>query len=258
VLNVGGSIPDKSKLPQSDYGYNMDLLAPAGAVDGCDTGWTLNYSSQAPVPGAFSFNGFAGTSASTSNVAGCAALLRSHFLRLDPAHSKYLEPEDYAGILKASAWRYDLDRIAHSAINFWRPLSGWGHLDIGKAFQMLDPDTTAYPYSGYEIRHYSDGFDSTTFQVGPWTPSDSVEYFFNVPWRAGGQNPKYGERTYLLDTATISAYFVKLRTISKTDTLNDIWDITDTSHQSRKSLVVTHSSSFELIREATPFRLAFI
>jgi hypothetical protein len=230
VLNVGGSIPDKTKTPPSNYGYNMDLLAPSGAIDGCDStgvgalGWTLNYTTKSDAKGGpYYYGAFAGTSASSSNIAGCVALLRSHAYRRDPMHMLGWEPEDYAGILKASAWRGDLDRVHSDSINFWRPLSGWGHADIGKAFEMLDPDTTEASYSGYEIRHYS---DTANFQFSAWTPGDSIEYFFNIPWdQAGGK--QYKQRAYLLTDTNGAAYYVRMRTVTHTDTLPNIWDITN-------------------------------
>ena len=234
VLNVGGSIPGKTKTPPCDYGYNMDLIAPSGSVDGCDTakrtplGWTINYTTKSDQPGVYTYGPFAGSSAAVSNVAASAALLRSHFLRLDPKHSLYLEPEDYAGILKASAWRGDADRSQNNAENSWRPLSGWGHLDIGKAFQMLDSDYNAYPYSAYHIQHYSIPFDPKTFDVGEWS-KDSVKYYFNTPWAASNESPEFQHRDYLIDTESMPYYYAKMRVITRTDTLPDLWDITDSA-----------------------------
>jgi hypothetical protein len=229
VLAVGGSIPDKSKVPQSDYGQTMDLLAPAGSsLDACGTGWLANYTTHADVPGAFTFNGSGGTSAACANATGSVALLLSHFHRMDTLSFQNLEPEDYQGILKASAWRRDGGRLSDTSLrNSWRDSSGWGHLDIGKAFEMLDSDRSSYPHSGYKIYHYKSS-DTTSMSFGAWTnvPQGSCAF-------GPAENPNMThfpdsvgsiKRRYQLDYTAVNAQF---RIVTLSTTLPDVWDRTD-------------------------------
>lgn len=234
ILSVGGSMPAKELIPYSNWGYTMDLLAPSGnPLDGCGQGWSMNHTTQSnshPDTPIFFYQGFGGTSASAPQVAGSAGLLLSHF-RKKGENFLGLEPEDYAGILKASAWKGQQDRINSDSINYWRNHSGWGHLDIGKAFQMLDPDRAAQVYSGYEIRHYN---YSDSLNFGAWTTTDSFDQNFDIPWNGlvVGKGPqdttffKYKQRSYLLNyDGGRNIYKVRVRPVTRTVWLDSIWEV---------------------------------
>ena len=240
VINVGGSIPGKTKLPQCDFGYNMDFLAPSGASDGCGTGWNMNFTTHKDNPSApFTYGPSGGTSASAANTSGAVALLESHFYHQDTNTFKHITPEDYQGIIKASAWRLDAGRLSDSTKrNSWVDSSGWGHLDIGKAFEMLDPDLLAYPHSGYTITHYS--FDDTTSMTfGTWielSPLDTVHGAINTVTFGPSYSPNlssrdtiatYGSRLYQLHFMTDS--HARYRTVDLTVTLPKLWEMSDSA-----------------------------
>lgn len=107
-----------------------------------------------------------GTSASAGLVSGMLGLLRSYAVN----HNFFnvLEPEDYEGILKASAE----DRQGNRGLNNHMPdfdiYSGWGHINVGDAMRMLE--------DGYRI------FKSSTSAVtfGNWV--DHPLKNNNVDW----------------------------------------------------------------------------
>lgn len=246
VIGVGGSrfedahpLDKKTKAQWSNYGFTMGLLAPSGDTQfGCTiAGPGLNYStinSQSPTildplneihNPIYTYGSFAGTSASAPNVAGSAGLILSWFTRPYSGQHVALEPEDVYGIIKASASM----SLAQTA---WDTSNGWGHLDIGQAFKMLDPDSTKAA-GRYVLYHYS---FSNWLDSSAWT-TDSTVWFFNKacsPVTQGNHRlEKYQNRTYLLNdlgrTAQESKYFAKVRSISKTISLDSIWDVKSTT-----------------------------
>jgi hypothetical protein len=233
VIAVGGSTPTpyKAKILQSDYGRTMDLIAPAGSTAGCGVSDVANYTTNADPPAIFNFQCSGGTSAACANTTGSAALLLSHFHRLDSSTFQHNEPEDYQGILKASAWRGDAFRLSDSSLkNAWTDSTGWGHLDIGKAFQMLDPDRTQYGYSAYSLYHYS--YDDTTLMsFGAWQTllvnfGSNVfgpSYDPSLSWFPDTL-PKYAPRKFQLP---YSVGKCKYRIVTVTVTLPDLWDRSD-------------------------------
>jgi len=130
IIAVGGSQPNRTRIPTANYGNTMDIIAPAGdPTNGDDMGTDLlgyhykcsnsndggNWNETFTIANVqqdsadmeithplHTFRGFGGTSASAPHVAGSAGLILSHFIN-DTINK--LEPEDVAGILKASAYR---------------------------------------------------------------------------------------------------------------------------------------------------------
>ena len=95
-----------------------------------------------------------GTSASAGLVSGIIGLLRSY--AVNHGFFNLLEPEDYQGILKASAEDRRGNRGHNNHLENFDIYSGWGHLNVGDAFRMLE--------DGYRI------FKSSTTAVtfGNW------------------------------------------------------------------------------------------
>ena len=129
-----------------------------------------------------------------------------------------MEPEDIQGILDASAWRGDADRDSLPTRDEWRQTSGWGHLNIGNAYQMMDT-TLSIASSNYRLYHDSiTGLKKMSFTV--WAPDTGVvPYFFYVPSDAAsalgvGGLTNYRERPYLLDAfGKRWEYMVRSRTV---------------------------------------------
>lgn len=237
VMSIGGSISNKNRTKPSHYGYTMDMIAPSGDNQfGC-VGPILNWSTQSvdtviPPNPVFFFEGFAGNSAAAPNVTGSVALLLSHFRQMSPDFKK-LEPEDYSGILKAAAWRADEDRDTSFAQNDWRRTSGWGHLDIGRAFEMLDPNRTANTFSGYQIRHYN-YVQQPDF--GEWTTIEpTLDRLFDIPTSTRihssadtAKIKQFNHRSYLLNyVGGRSSYKVRIRPVTYTVSLDSIWEVSN-------------------------------
>jgi subtilisin family serine protease len=242
VICVSGSEPDKSlEYPHVAYGYSLDLLAPAGnPLDGCGGGLSMNWTtinSTAPPneidsPN-FNYGSFGGTSASAPHVTGAAGLILSWFSNSGHKDTPKLTPEDVGGILKASAWRNDTDRINNN-INSrtWRKKTGWGHLDIGKTFEMLDPNPDDATDSRYVLRHYS---FTDNFNYGDWLTQDSVEYVFDVPCspfihKDSTTFLKYQNREYILNGVggnghQQDVYYARVRPVTRLVTLDSIWEV---------------------------------
>jgi hypothetical protein len=255
IVSVGGSVPTPaldtpSRTPASDYGYTMDMLAPSGGDPlPCVDPYTLNFTTY---PGdslghdtSFHYGSFAGNSAASPNVSGSAALLLSYYYRLDSIYLKHVEPEDIQNMLKASCWRGDPDRASIGWTNCYRATSGWGHLNIGNTFKLLD--------SGYEIKHFSltgnsklDKLNnphllSETFDTGSWQdiPDDSAfqgGYRFYVPYEvneAGGPGKltKYKQRSYLLDDSVTSIYHGQYRVDTAIVTIDTLWVVDSTKNE---------------------------
>ncbi len=77
-----------------------------------------------------------GTSASAGIVSGIFGLLRSY--AVNHGFFNVLEPEDYQGILKASAEDRQGNRGHNNHLEDFDIYSGWGHINVGDAFRMLE------------------------------------------------------------------------------------------------------------------------
>jgi thermitase len=115
----------------SDYGWDIDMLAPSGGLSTRRTSFSPLYWA------------FGGTSGAVPNVTGLAALI------LSTPGSDTLAVEDIEGIIEASCddIRYDplvpeLDLIGYDEY------SGWGRPNAEKVMQLLD-------CPGYELLHYT-------------------------------------------------------------------------------------------------------
>jgi len=241
MISVSGSQPDKSlEIPHVNYGYTLDLLAPAGnPIDGCGGGLNMNWTtinSTAPpneitAPN-FTYGGFGGTSASTPHVSGSAGLILSWFSRPGHTDTPKLEPEDVAGILKAAAWRGDTDRVNKNLPRTWRPKSGWGHLDIGKTFEMLNPDPNGATDSRYVLRHFS---YSDSLNYGSWYTQDSSPYVFDVACSPYIHNDstkyvRFQNRQYILNGVAGTGhqqdvYYARVRPVTRVVKLDSIWEV---------------------------------
>lgn len=253
VIAVGGSRPDKERISGSDYGYTIDMIAPAGDPNSGDSvwfdqygkiicsnsnnnNWNMTFSTAniqqdnglAEVTNPmYTYRGFGGNSAAAPHVSGSAGLLLSQFYNT----ALKLEPEDVAGILKASAWRGDKDRDSTDSLTYWRKYSGWGHLDIGHAFEMMDSSVGLSTKNLYTLKHFH---YEDSLEYGDW--SDKGYYFFQICWDpaiAGnpGFKKKYGNWQYLLNdnsaggTGMPYSYQAKVRTVTRTVTLPNMWVI---------------------------------
>lgn len=175
VVAVGASDFNKDIEFYSNVGRAMDLIAPGGDVPGGGGVGDSDYICLTVTDNNDQDSSwFNGTSAATPHVAGAIALLKSFFKRTLPSSAyKSLEPEDYEGILKASA--YDLRNVrGHTGNNYtnhYDVKSGWGHLQIDSAFRYLVD-------SGFSITHVEiPALGDTIF--GTWS-SYSPTLFFNV------------------------------------------------------------------------------
>ncbi|HET6401094.1 MAG TPA: S8 family peptidase [Candidatus Kapabacteria bacterium] len=231
VIAVGGSWnqDDREKQPASDYGYTLDLIAPSGL--GGDTGGTnpyvLNFTTRKLTPTSpFTYGPYGGTSASAANVSGSAALLLSHFVRTDSA-LRNIEPEDIQNILKASAWRGDTERLAHPEHSHsWVPHNGYGHLDIGHAFQMLDTNRSNSPDAGYKLYHVQFiGFPA--LGSGGWS-SFVTGFQFSPPWESENMGDTFISPVLQYLPETPYGYKVRSRVLTATDTLPKNLENSDT------------------------------
>jgi len=189
VTSVGGSTYNRQKIFFSSFGLKMDFLAPSG---GCATGDpkdSIVFSTAYTVNGAYpnADSCFDGTSAASPHAAGLIALLRS-----TAKDSSWidLEPEDFEGMLKASA--KDLKNIPGNPT--YKPgydaPSGWGHMQADSLYDMID--------KGYKITHYSkiNNLDSSD-----WSQNKNALYFFKFD-------------TTKFDWLDTNIYQAKYRTIS--------------------------------------------
>ncbi|MEN6512282.1 MAG: S8/S53 family peptidase [Chloroherpetonaceae bacterium] len=161
VTSVGGGDRNRNRIFYSNYGKNMDLIAPAGYCGDPSNQivWTTSY------PGSnHGYECFDGTSAATPHVSGLYALLRSEALEKGWS----LEPEDYEGMVKASC----NDRI-EADNEYYRvgydTSTGWGHLQANTLFNMLNYS----PDAKYRVSHFS----SNNIIFGNWD-NHNIEYYF--------------------------------------------------------------------------------
>ncbi len=232
VISVGGSwqVPYREKQPGSDFGYTLDLIAPDGAgdPDGGDNSYVLNYTTRKLTPTSpFTYGPYGGTSPAAANLSGSAALLLSHFIRKDSG-LKNIEPEDIQNILKSSTWRADTERLAHSDLaQSWVPHSGYGHLDIGHAFQMLDTNINDSPDAGYKLYH-ARVIAVPVLDTGAWTSFQSA-FQFSPAWQQDGEGDTFAVSLIpLLPENIREGYKARSRVLTYTITLPDSLENSDT------------------------------
>jgi hypothetical protein len=231
VISVGGStdLPyNKEKIQQSNFGYTLDLLAPAGASDYGTNPFALNYTTrQLTSTSPPTYGAYGGTSAAAANVSGSAALLLSHYIRTSSGLSN-IEPEDIQNILKASAWRGDTERLAHPDLaESWVPHNGYGHLDIGHAFEMLDSNITGSNDAGYKLYHAS--FPTVpVLDTGAWGAFQTNFQFSPAwQWRSAGDTFAI-PLIQVLPVNLAEGYRARARVLTYTFTLPDTLENSDT------------------------------
>ncbi|MCE2504762.1 MAG: S8 family serine peptidase [Chlorobi bacterium] len=192
VISVGASRRDTNRADDySSFGGTMDVIAPAG-------NFFENVVLTTRLGGGYRV--FRGTSAAAPHAAGLVALLRSEALRW----GWNLVPEDYDGMLRASA----LDRDSTPNTPFYRTgfddRTGWGHIRGDEIFEMLN--------DGYRVSRHSLSSQGLTF--GSWTDPYKM-VFFN---EGVGGEPIQANGVYL----------ARRRRVSGTISLpRGVWDLND-------------------------------
>lgn len=158
VINVGGGGRFKHRMDYSSFGTNMDIIAPAGSRSDPDEQivWTTQIDND--------YTWFDGTSAAAPHAAGVVALLRSY--AIDYGIHNYLYPEDYDGMLKASAQDQNggEDELAG-----YDEVTGWGHLQADRIFEMLA--------DGYKVKHYTYQYEQNlNFSFGAWSDRFTMHF----------------------------------------------------------------------------------
>ena len=215
LTSVGASFKKKERASDySSWGGKMDLLAPGGTVDDNKPAEEIVFTT-AYTNGGTNLNKceyFSGTSASAPHVAGLIALLRS--TARDSNWTNY-EPEDYEGMVKASALDIDTSFIKYLPPRMipkdnYQPgydiYSGWGHLQADKMYDMLDDD--------YRIYHDS---TSNNLDSGAWSGLQYT-YFFRLD-------------TNKIDWVDSNLYMAKSRPITSHITLQSGKWLIDSTHK---------------------------
>ncbi len=234
LICVGGSTnaTDREKIQQSDFGHTLDVIAPAGGGDplGGDNSYVLNYTTRRLTPSSpFTYGPYGGTSSAAANVSGSAALLLSHYVHSDYGDTayKHIEPEDVQNILKASAWRGDTQRLAHPELSHaWVPHNGYGHLDIGHAFQMLDTDENSAPDAGYHLFHRRE-VGVTLLDTGTWG-SFVGGFQFSPPWQDIDLDDSFAVLAKYLPESIMFGYKVRSRALTYLYIIPDSLENSDT------------------------------
>lgn len=166
VLSVGGSRSNKRKA-QYSYWNNptdgridfMDILAPGG--DCANPNERLAFTTF----GEFDYNCFSHTSASTAYASGVAALIHASSLSWQYLSRDGIEPEDYQGIIAASALDLKDDQTPpdYRYGDLYDDASGYGHLQANKIYEMLDDNYVLFHVS---LQRWQ---DSSAFTFSNWT-----------------------------------------------------------------------------------------
>jgi hypothetical protein len=133
-------------------------------------------------------------------VTGVVGLLRSY--AVEQEWNDFLEPENYEGMIKASA--QDVDKPEPIYKVGYGSLSGWGHLQADTVFLMLN--------KGYRVSHFT---SNQPLDSGEWSNMMDDFTFY-----------KDGRPGKLLDS---SDYNVKIRKRYGTITLPDKWFINESN-----------------------------
>jgi subtilisin family serine protease len=143
IISVGAYDHTKKKASRSSYGQQMDLLAPGpDALSGSKASQTpenIVYSTLWYNLGTHYWDIFGGTSSAAPHVSGSLALLHNYMVE----NNWTMYPEDYEGILKASA----TDITGSPYLTNFDHSSGWGNLYLKQMFFMLQ--------NGYKLYHYT-------------------------------------------------------------------------------------------------------
>jgi hypothetical protein len=226
VISVGAAKRAKTRMPISGverfdkaqargrYGV-LDLIAPGGYENPDNTyEATIFTTDMLANPGTApysSYRNFANTSAATPHVAGVVALMRSSVTKSPYYFSMpgtSLEPEDYEGILQATALRLSASQGKKYSVE-----RAWGHLQADTLYKRINVDN-------YRAKHYST--IAGVFDTSEW--KDANNYFFtsnlqkiNGEWKA----------TTELITGANSGNVGYIRELTQTDTIDtDEWDTT--------------------------------
>ena len=204
VIAVGASDSSDRRASFSNYGENLDLMAPGVMI----------YSTQ----GGDSYQHLSGTSAAAPHVAGVAALL----LSVDPA----LTPEELGEVLNSTA--RDVSQPGYD------PTTGWGIVNAFSAVEAISSPRvtiTEYPEfvepnGTYSVSWMVSGGDpgvieSTTLYWGESVDSitHSTELFSGTTWAVFTVNDipslPYNGTIYLRATAVVdgSAYQSAVKTV---------------------------------------------
>ncbi|MDQ1265217.1 MAG: hypothetical protein QG635_367 [Bacteroidota bacterium] len=193
ITDVGGAEYNKNRWSGSNYEKHIDIIAPGN--EGYDQSsnpyifTTIVDDSYYP-NNDYSYGVFGRTSAAAAHVSGVEALLRSYALR----NNWLLLPEDYEGMLKASAEDRNPGNSGGLYVDDFDEETGWGHLQADRIFEMFN--------DGYNITHIDTipTLDSTS-----WSASSST-YYFN-------ENINFTSGTVTSSTYTSDVYFVNSRTL---------------------------------------------
>jgi len=207
ITSVGGSYLDKRKWTNSNYGNQMDILAPWGGAEGeYPPTWITVYTTMSTNI----FRTFNGTSAAAPHVTGVYGLLRSYALH--NSLYNFLEPEDYEGMIKASAKDIDAT-FQFPYLNGYDDYSGWGHLQVDNLFDML--------VNGYTIEHYT---SNQKYIPSAWGPVNDKFIFENSFLKNNQIFTKKGET---------DAFKVRKRSWICYKDLDDLWVVDEFDHINR-------------------------
>ena len=161
VISVGGNNKDGFKHSNSNFGGDVDLIAPFDQ----DIVYTINNNSTT------SYGDFSGTSAAAPHVTGVVGLMLSH-IDWQPTTPNNLAPDDVEFLLQ----RYASDRDSSYGTNYangYDDYSGWGRLDAGAVMEKIDR-------TQYIIKHVKTETQIPTNLSGVPQASGNFNYNDNV------------------------------------------------------------------------------